>query len=468
MNPVEIKEMIHFKIMILCPKYVSTISKNVLKNGKYIFKVYLYHQVHEMDLLPKHMCHRCSYKLEEFHKFYIDCLKTDTTLKNQLSWMRKDTPKATVGPPMVHIENFKVKSELHEMVPLLESVGLVDFPVTDVQSGLPDCIMYSSFANTSHCQCYCDKADPKCQAIPKDCTHSELDLRKRSNLPFHLNGTKKPQEPEILWKKRKNLFGFSEDPQKVLERSEKSQVDPLFAKSTLSKPGSLSRKLRPRKRSVDYVGTKRKNPASDSSETTSKSFEPNPQIISDVQVKVEIDEKPLRSLRPRKQVEAEGKNKKNRSKSLEYSRKRIKTPKSSRRNSLSVEALELKIKREIVDSVDNVGIERLDLKSEPLEVPNSGRLSVENLSSLFKRKKEGFRSGKTFKRSRRVQFSPKNLRSQDLHLRNGKVKVKDDLSPQILRRDLKSGNLELKRLCEKCNLSFANKELFRLHACYSN
>lgn len=503
-----------------------------------------------MDLLPKQMCHRCSYKLEEFHKFYIDCLKTDAALKSQLSWMRKDNQKERIGVPMVHIENVKIKTEIdpHEIDPLMESVSLVEFPVSGVQTGLPDCIMYTSFANTSRCQCYYDKADPARQAISKDCTHpTQFDLRKSTDLTYRLNGVSVPPEPEILWKKRKNLFGLTADPPKSTTNQEKPSAAPAFTENTLPKTEQVPRTLRPRKRSVDYVGTKRKAPATDAENGTKSSTEPpigDLIIIKDEPLEVEVE--PPRTLRPRKHPEAEDMHEENRSKSAERCRKRIKTSpvKPRRSNSLAQEVLERQIKQEVLDITDDGEELILRLKTEPLdpdsslmsspspkkrkdapkvarevakEVPNVAKEVVKEVPKLVKVGpkinkdellvkaidickeglsfskvaaktglvgKEEFKVGRVLvKRSSKVCFSPKNLRSQDLHLRSGKVKVKDALKPQF-RRDfkkhhekmmenaktkvLKLASVDLKQLCEKCNISFANKELFRLHACYSN
>ncbi|XP_070166334.1 uncharacterized protein [Polyergus mexicanus] len=117
--------------------------------------------VHEMDLLPKQMCHRCSYKLEEFHKFYVDCLKTDAALKSQLSWMRKGREKIDV--PMVHIENVKIKTEsldydVYELEPLIENMEYINsmnsmaLPADGIHNGL-------TYATLSRYRCCCDKKD---------------------------------------------------------------------------------------------------------------------------------------------------------------------------------------------------------------------------------------------------------------------------------------------------------------------
>ncbi|XP_011143081.1 uncharacterized protein LOC105185364 isoform X2 [Harpegnathos saltator] len=117
-----------------------------------------------MDLLPKHMCHRCSYKLEEFHKFYVDCLKTDTTLKNQLSWMQKGhgSGREKNSVPMVHIENVNIKTEpldydVYELEPIVDNIDYINsmansvtFPADCIRDGL-------TYAAFSRYRCCCDK-----------------------------------------------------------------------------------------------------------------------------------------------------------------------------------------------------------------------------------------------------------------------------------------------------------------------
>lgn len=124
-----------------------------------------------MDLLPKQMCHRCSYKLEEFHKFYVDCLKTDATLKSQLSWMRKGDGREKVGVPMVHIENVKIKAEpldydVYELEPLVENIDYINSmsSVAFPAGGIHDGLTYAAF---SRYRCCCDKKD---QSRPRKTT----------------------------------------------------------------------------------------------------------------------------------------------------------------------------------------------------------------------------------------------------------------------------------------------------------
>ncbi|XP_066597200.1 homeobox-like protein HDP1 [Prorops nasuta] len=155
------------RVCRLCGKQ-SGISINIFdKNENHVKKinVMLPIVVHEMDLLPKHMCHRCSYKLEEFYKFYVECLKTDTDLKNQLSWMRKEGGQKSTGVPMVQIENFKLKFEppdydIYELDPIEENVNYINSmssvssPIKRIKRELGEGIGYNAYA---HCQCYCNK-----------------------------------------------------------------------------------------------------------------------------------------------------------------------------------------------------------------------------------------------------------------------------------------------------------------------
>ncbi|XP_032687627.1 uncharacterized protein LOC116851874 [Odontomachus brunneus] len=143
----------------------SGISINIFdENENHVRKInaMLPIMVHEMDLLPKHMCHRCSYKLEEFHKFYIDILKTDATLKGQLSWMQKGRGREKIGVPMVHIENVNIKTEpldydVYELEPIVENIDYINsmansvaFPASCIREGL-------TYAAFSRCRCCCDK-----------------------------------------------------------------------------------------------------------------------------------------------------------------------------------------------------------------------------------------------------------------------------------------------------------------------
>ena len=104
---------------------------------------------------------------------------------------------------------------------------------------------------------------------------------------------------------------------------------------------------------------------------------------------------------------------------------------------------------------------------------------------------------KKFKSNRltRINYSLRHLRSQDVCLRNGKIRNSDnaDISVKKLPKSLKNlmnrnktsnktlmktirnsvtakmsasmKMIDIKHYCEECNTSFANKELFKLHAC---
>ncbi|XP_043470655.1 uncharacterized protein DDB_G0287625-like [Leptopilina heterotoma] len=330
------------RVCRLCGKH-SGISIDIFdKNDNHFKKInsILPISVHEMDLLPKQICHRCSYKLEEFHKFYIECLKTDTTLKNQLSWMCKETDskiKKPNGVPMVQIENVKIKCEPHEIDPLLKNVGLIEFPLNGLESDLPECLLYTTFTNTSRCQCYCDnKSDPTTgkEAISKDCRH--INLPKTPDFTYLDDKTSK--NSDILWKKQETRNLFTSKELRALSK-DNIGID----------NSSLLRNLRPRKRSVDYVGGKRKNRSSESLERPQSTEPPTTIIITDLIKNEPIDiVETARTLRPRKQLKTEVKS---RSKSADRcNRNRSKAKAQS-------EIRELKIKREVEDEIIDV---RLD------------------------------------------------------------------------------------------------------------
>ncbi|CAL7941347.1 unnamed protein product [Xylocopa violacea] len=254
------------RVCRLCGKQ-SGISINIFdKNENHTKKInaILPIMVHEMDLLPKHMCHRCSYKLEEFHKFYIDCLRTDADLKSQLSWMRKDDSKERVGVPMVHIENLKIKVEppdydLYNVNPIVDNVDYINsmssvtFPVNGVQSNdIPERITYTAY---TRCGCYCDKADQSNQTVSTN-REDRISRCNRVNDVRSSNGC--ANESEAV--KVHSLASRTLDKRSNFENpssfaASKSKTNRLNGEASR---GTIVRNLRPRKVSVDYAGTRRK------------------------------------------------------------------------------------------------------------------------------------------------------------------------------------------------------------------
>ncbi|XP_076757131.1 uncharacterized protein LOC143427110 [Xylocopa sonorina] len=261
------------RVCRLCGKQ-SGISINIFdENENHTKKInaILPIMVHEMDLLPKHMCHRCSYKLEEFHKFYVDCLRTDADLKSQLSWMRKDDSKERVGVPMVHIENIKIKVEppdydLYNVDPIVDNVDYINsmssvtFPVNGVQTNdIPERITYTAY---TRCGCYCDKADQSNQTVSTNredrisrCNRVN-DVRSSDGCANDSEAVKVRSLASRTLGKRSNLVGL------VNEVRNPSSFATSNSKSNRingeASRGTIVRNLRPRKVSVDYAGTRRK------------------------------------------------------------------------------------------------------------------------------------------------------------------------------------------------------------------
>ncbi|KOC68653.1 hypothetical protein WH47_06445 [Habropoda laboriosa] len=306
------------RVCRLCGKQ-SGISINIFdKNENHVKKInaVLPIMVHEMDLLPKHMCHRCSYKLEEFHKFYVDCLKTDADLKSQLSWMQKEDSKERVGVPMVHIENIRIKIEppdydAYEINPIVDNVNYmnsVTFPVNGVRSDdIPDGITYTTYAR---CGCYCDKADQSNQTVPtnyenriSDC--GRINDVREDNTRGMLNCERIEERSSIqtlgkktkdLRRSRPNLSNFSRS------KGKSASTNVNVQKCT------IVRNLRPRKGSVDYRQTRKKLSTVSALNNGSRSKNEEARMTTTLstglevtQIKVEkLDDFGGRVLRPRK------------------------------------------------------------------------------------------------------------------------------------------------------------------------
>lgn len=305
-----------------------------------------------MDLLPKHMCHRCSYKLEEFHKFYMDCLKTDATLKSQLSWMQKGRGnREKIGVPMVHIENVNIKTEplnydVYELEPIVENIDYINsmtnsvaFPADCIREGL-------TYAAFSRCRCCCNKDQSRrrttaeqlcrnyeesvsrCAEIADDprrkptlnsaCirlrsarrkmfAHAALQDRPRDHLPSCLDTVEQAQV-RLTSAETKNLAALdtrnhSQDSKyaAIIETT----VQPAdFSKST------VVRNLRPRKNLVNYALNKSQVSSSISGPSAEDKVSLTNSNVASVsgfelarQIKIEqLDELEGRILRPRKNV----------------------------------------------------------------------------------------------------------------------------------------------------------------------
>ncbi|XP_029175916.1 uncharacterized protein LOC114944257 [Nylanderia fulva] len=359
--------------------------------------------VHELDLLPKQMCHRCSYKLEEFHKFYIDCLKTDAALKSQLSWMRKDRGKEKIGVPMVHIENVKIKAEsldydVYELEPLMENMDYINsinsmaLPAEEIHNGL-------TYAALSRCRCCCNKKSQSrakkpmtefCRNYKKSrCGQIAGDSRERTfeNTAPRLRSIKKnlfiqafPDCPQnrlpcvdAIENARDRLTANTnaKDDVSSLKTRNRSygELGEAVPRSQIASRSTIVRNLRPRKNLVNYASNKKKmsievDPGSSLTsnseilhlKTTSASH-----FKLTRQIKVgKMDDLEGRSLRPRRNVVdyqepkmrkvSDHRTKRRKVEDLEQSSKHSRNENAS---SLNEFVLKLKIKQEVLNDLED-------------------------------------------------------------------------------------------------------------------
>ncbi|XP_053997243.1 uncharacterized protein LOC128886399 isoform X1 [Hylaeus anthracinus] len=512
-------------------------------------------KVHEMDLLPKHMCHRCSYKLEEFHKFYVDCLKTDAGLKSQLSWMRKENPRERVGIPMVHIENIKLEPPDYGAYDMSPMVGNANY-INSMSSVTfqPNNISYAAYAQ---CRCCCDKMDQSNQTVASNYKNATVSRCSRLNNIEGCSNGSQPVKPNHListtFQERSNLAMFvNEKSNNATRHRLTSSVDIDNAKSNFTAKKEVSRdaivhNLRPRRGSVDYVGTKKKMAPFFASNSV-KSKTPTLQSeFETVQIKVEKPNDFVgHVLRPRiktvnycnrssqrkytksKQEESlQGNGNQSSRHKVQNIVNKLKLP-SKRVSNVVEDRVMFAIKQEqLSDTEDTLSVtlpknhatRTSDLSDNVNALPDNLVFNVQNdrncLLSCTQQNveisgankvtvrntlKSKLKSGKfSLDRFAAISYSPKLLRSQDFFLRNGKVKKfqNTEVSTKKLRRGLRSitdtakttrrnlmeaiGNIvstkkisasiklidnNVKHYCESCNISFVNKELFKLHTCY--
>lgn len=510
-----------------------------------------------MDLLPKHMCHRCSYKLEEFHKFYMDCLKTDAGLKNQLSWMRKEDSKESVGVPMVHIENIKIKVEppdydLYDDNEYINSMSSVTYPVNSVRSdNIPDPITYTSY---TRCGCYCDKADQSNQTVPTN-YGNEISRCSRINAMRQDNDGCANVSPAVqqgnlsthrALKERSNIVKLVNDV-KDSRRTTFSNFNPSTDKYSSGKKetskDAIVRNLRPRKGSVDYAGIRKKL-----STCSSLNDENGSTIVEtkfDVsQIKIEKFDFEGRVLRPRKgtidyrepiRKYSRSANKNQRSQSDRHGADKTKVRNIASKLKLPLKKMSKQMRNKVksdikteqlsdledlvldgsvsaamlslTDEIDalpnnynvNVRNDRVNCDARVNRAQHTDNFSIANWNPLRNLSKDKFKSGKVgLHRIGGINYSTRYLRSQDVCLRNGKIRKPDSTNVSIkkLRRSFRnfmhrnktSGKalmkaiggsvtskmsaamkvLDIKHYCDECNTSFANKELFKLHVCYGH
>ncbi|KAG7210093.1 hypothetical protein KM043_011662 [Ampulex compressa] len=456
-------------------------------------------------------CRSC-YKLEEFHKFYVDCLKTDANLKSQLSWMRKETTKEEIGIPMVHIENVKIKVEppeydVYDLDPIVENVNYINsmssvaFPGVQT-NGLHEGITYATY---TRCRCCCDK-DQSRQAVSDDYERSvsrcgringantsscagKNGLFSRNG--FHersttgLRSCAQKCRPATETKDNSTSYEANDFLEAAIVRS--------AAGSEVNSRSTIVRNLRPRKGSVDYVGTKKKSSPNFSLQAAnrSKSAEVKPTILphgelpTTTRIKVEdTADFEGRNLRPRKRTVVYLETRKRTAdpalggqRSRNEAHKRHKTTSEEGEQKLITpkvekiydeDRLKLAIKQELLSDTEALddspsGGQRVlkgrtkaavgdlsniaalpnklfvDIKSDITDYSSpsrprlrSGFRVLDKLKTLANMTKNNLKTRKaSLNRAPTIAYSPKYLRSHDRYLRNGKVKKFDCIEKSV-------------------------------------
>ncbi|KAL2742808.1 bromodomain-containing protein -like isoform X1 [Vespula maculifrons] len=235
--------------------------------------------VHEMDLLPKLMCHLCSFKLEEFYKFYLNCLKTDAHLKSQLSWMKKkEESEERIGTPMVQIKNVKIKVEpidyeMYDLDPIVKNVDYIDsmksrtFPMNRSSRA---CGIREKMSYKTYCQCCCDKKNQRERSISKEykrscptekSTNDERNVETRTVADDDSLETIRNDILPSPYSKRISINSLTEGKNEMIGTDIPGTDDKIYRNRRIK--GEVLRNpltciLRPRKISVNYVETRKK------------------------------------------------------------------------------------------------------------------------------------------------------------------------------------------------------------------
>ncbi|KAL2713656.1 bromodomain-containing protein -like isoform X1 [Vespula squamosa] len=234
--------------------------------------------VHEMDLLPKLMCHLCSFKLEEFYKFYLNCLKTDAHLKSQLSWMKKkEESKERIGTPMVQIKDVKIKVEpidyeMYDLDPIVKNVDYIDsmksrtFPMNRSSKA---CGIREKMSYKTYCQCCCDKKNQRERSISKEykkssptkkSTNDETIVETRTVVDDSLETIRNDILPSP-YSKRISINSLTERKNEMIGTNISGNDDKIYRNRRIKAEvlrNPLTCILRPRKISVNYVETRKK------------------------------------------------------------------------------------------------------------------------------------------------------------------------------------------------------------------
>jgi len=286
---------------------------------------------------------------------------------------------------------------------------------------------------------------------------------------------------------------------------------------------TIARNLRPRKNLVSYAPSKKRSLSvmqQSSMENKPNIFDPDETAnfelarqIKTEQVK-ELEE--CSRLRPRKNIVDYQESR--RRKGSEYRSVKKRKIDDTMEQQRDERVSDIKIKQEVLDNLEDTalvrttnartrlqdkltGIANLQAKVETQETDNevylrehmmpfkTKRLRSRGKFLLAKKKPFSISRNKLAKTKKINRFPAENyslkcLRSQDTYLRNGKTKRNDyvewSMKKLQTRKVLDAVNNKhtkevpamlklaesIKRYCEKCNISFMNTELFRLHACY--
>jgi hypothetical protein len=320
---------------MLLSKKINILLMLIIKTKIYSFLL----QVHEMDLLPKQMCHQCSYKLEEFYNFYVNCAKTDTEFKSQLSWMRNENLEEKIITPMVKMNKFKIKTVLLDNNDVTNTNNVFGhigensllFPTSILQHNFDPSI--APALSCVNCQCVCNrhiKINQSSSEQVKVVTNIKS-KRQICNSNVASNISNKINEFNKFKNINKNFF-FNKSFIK------NSNVKKKYIKETLTinhdnnecnksnnihnvnilKCEKLGRALRPRKGSVDYMGPRKKNVVSNMKTKLKSNLSlVDPTLITPVNtnllqdnliypspiIKLEKVDKTIRTLRTRKNLE---------------------------------------------------------------------------------------------------------------------------------------------------------------------
>ncbi|XP_043281235.1 uncharacterized protein [Venturia canescens] len=285
------------------------------------------------------MCHPCNYKLEEFHKFYEDCLKTDASLKSQLSWMQGSEIREEIIVPMVQINNMKIKSEPfdYEEQGLTEAVFNAENMENYEQNNylFDDKFLRISDTRCSRCGCFCGNQNYGNSETSKKCSTLRESRQRRGTIAndpgfpardmirrnlfateiFDKNSTLRTEIPlcgetKVFFQEKSvenavDLFAGSD---RLKEQPRVAVVTPKIEISKVPNPPTrFTRVLRPRKRLAKNLPKSRSSsdPTKKSNKSTSREIRRN-RAEADVPMFLEIKSKAAdeceRSLRPRQQL----------------------------------------------------------------------------------------------------------------------------------------------------------------------